>query len=347
SQATVSLILNSADHFAFSDDTRERVFEAVRTLDYRLPTRKKKAIIKRTQMLLVLTPTLANPYYSELVQTIESYADECGYRVIVCNTFRKSELERQYLDTFAHNKVDGIIYTFLPSFPHIIEQFSKTVPTVIIGEKDEELAICSIELSNVKAGALLAEYLCRLGHKRFAFISTPLKRLTMAREQRLQGMRAQFEAFGLKDCLEVVAPETSTENDASPDNIPYEYAVGRLLTRQLIEGGSRATAFIGVNDLTAVGIVNELKAMGYAIPAQYSVCGYDNVFLSHISTPTLTTIDHHLTTRCRAAVDMVIAALDSSGEAPTPMVNKIEYVPQLIVRQSTGPAPVKSGGIHP
>ncbi|MEF9880712.1 MAG: helix-turn-helix domain-containing protein, partial [Clostridia bacterium] len=45
SQATVSLILNSADHFAFSDDTRERVFEAVRTLDYRLPTRKKKAII--------------------------------------------------------------------------------------------------------------------------------------------------------------------------------------------------------------------------------------------------------------------------------------------------------------
>ena len=79
-------------------------------------------------MLLVLTPTLTNQYYAELIQAIEDYADTLDYRVIVCNTFRKPDLEKFYLDTFVGAHVDGIIYTFLPSFPRLVSRSPRPHP---------------------------------------------------------------------------------------------------------------------------------------------------------------------------------------------------------------------------
>lgn len=82
SQATVSLILNNSDKITFSNETKERVLAAAQKLNYRLPQRKKQREKKASNMLLVLTPTLTNQYYAELIQAIEDYADTLDYRVI-------------------------------------------------------------------------------------------------------------------------------------------------------------------------------------------------------------------------------------------------------------------------
>lgn len=336
SQATVSLILNNSSKITFSSETRERVLAAAQQLNYHLPARKKASAQAGSRTLLVLTPTLTNQYYSEIIQTIEQYADSLDYRVIVCNTFRKPELEKFYLNTFVDAHVDGIIYTFLPSFPRLVEKIADTLPTVLIGEKQDELSVCSIELRNVAAGALLAEHLCQLGHRRLVFISTPFNQLSLARSQRLEGIRRQLESHGIRDGLEVLSAERSAEADALT-NMPYEYNVGRALTAELIRRRSNATALIGVNDMTALGILAELTARGIRVPSDVSVCGFDNIFSSAITTPSLTTIDHHLRTRCQAAVDMILSRT-APAAAPGPFVNKIEYTPQLIVRSSTGKA---------
>ena len=337
SQATVSLILNNSDKITFSSETKERVFAAAQELNYELPRRKKQPNKKNNRMLLVLTPTLTNPYYSELIQAVEDYADSLGYRVIVCNTFRKSDLEKYYLDTFLGSHVDGLIYTFLPSFPHLIEQVSSTTPVVIIGEKEEDLAIRSIELSNVNAGAMLAEHLYQLGHRKLAFLSTPFNQFTLARGQRLEGIRRQLESHGLTDGLKAIVEDPRAETDMQDGGLPYEYIVGRRLAAEFLRRKEDATALIGVNDMTALGILNELQAQGFHIPRDYSVCGFDNIFASSVTTPTLTTIDHHLYTRCRSAVDMILSQNEKRASAQPAMVNKIEYTPQLIVRGSTGP----------
>ena len=183
-------------------------------------------------MLLVLTPTLTNQYYSEIIQTIEEYADSLDYRVIVCNTFRKPELEKFYLNTFVGAHVDGIIYTFLPSFPRLIETISDTLPTVIIGEKHDELSVCSIELRNATAGALLAEHLYQLGHRRLVFISTPFNQL-LARAQPAPGRHsppaggARRSGTGSRCSRPTAARRPTRRRTASP----YEYNVGRALTR--------------------------------------------------------------------------------------------------------------------
>lgn len=341
SQATVSLILNNSEKITFSNETKERVFAAAQELNYQLPPRKSRREKSGTRTLLVLTPTLTNQYYSELIQSVEDYANTLDYRVIVCNTFRKPDLEKYYLDMFIGSHVDGVLYTFLPSFPRLIEQISANVPTVIIGEKQTELAICSIELSNVSAGAMLAEHLYQLGHRRFTFVSTSFNQLSLAREQRLDGIRKQLESHGVADGLEVRVADGLGEVDSQASGLPYEYIVGRQLTAELIRGRCASTALIGVNDMTALGILNELAAQGLRVPRDISVCGFDNIFSSSITAPGLTTIDHHLRARCQAAVDMIIS---HSGPAriPAPFVHKIEYTPQLIARGSTGPCPARS-----
>ena len=102
SQTSVSLVLSGSSRATFSEQTRARVFEAARQLGYQPPahrTRKKNGNDRR--LILVLTPTLANQYYSELIQTLEDYAGSQEFRVLVCNTFRKRELEKYYLEQFS------------------------------------------------------------------------------------------------------------------------------------------------------------------------------------------------------------------------------------------------------
>lgn len=340
SQSAVSSILNYSNRVSFSEETRARVFNAARELGYRLPTRSISG--KNANTVLVLVPTLSNQYYVELGWTLESYADSLGLKAIVCSTFRKSELEKYYLELFMGMGVAGIIYTFLPSFPQLVNDIDARLPVILIGGKEESLSICSIELSDAKSSFLLAEHLYDLGHRQFAFISTPIKHTTLARRQRLEGLQNALRSLGLpKDALQVmVVTENSAASEVDDSVQPYEYIVGQQLTHALIDQGSRATAIVAVNDMTAIGVLAALRAKGYTVPEDYSVCGFDNVFVSSITCPPITTIDHQMSMRCHAALDMVLARLKTDTAATITMADRIEYSPKLIIRESTGKARV-------
>ena len=342
SQAAVSLILNGNEKISFSQETKERVFEAAKELGYKLPQRKARERSK-FRILLVFVPTLTNAYYSELVQHVEEFAEPRGYHVMICNTFRNAELEKYYLDTQLSSHVAGIIYSFLPSFPDLAEKTAGTIPSVIIGEKRDNLALCSVGLNNASAGALLAEHLYQLGHRHIAFLSTPLDRFTLARSQRLDGIRRQMAIRGIEENLEVIVADYKERDSGSQGGMPYEYAVGRQLTAKALRNQTKATAFIGVNDMTALGIMSELTQRGYEIPGDYSVCGFDNIFTANVTTPGLTTIEHHLRARCHAAAEMVINQdspdrIDPAAVSELALVKHIEYAPRLMTRQSTGNA---------
>ena len=186
---------------------------------------------------------------------------------------------------------------------------------------------------------MLAEHLYGLGHRRMVFISTPFNQLTLARGQRLEGIKRQLSRYGLAGSLEVLAAERAHEADRQ-DDMPYEYSVGRQLTARLLDRGTDATALIGVNDMTAFGILDELRARGLRVPEDFSVCGFDNVFSARLGAIDLTTIDHQMQVRCREAVNMILAQWN--GEQ-TPRLHKIEFSPQLMARSSTGPAPDRAG----
>ena len=95
-----------------------------------------------------------------------------------------------------------------------------------------------------------------------------------------------------------------------------------------------------MNDITALGILQELQEQGRRVPQEFSVCGFDNIFPASIVIPGLTTVDHQLRIRCRAAVDMIISH-PALPYAAMPYVSMAEYMPRLIVRGSTGSVPAQ------
>lgn len=336
SQSSVSLILNGSDKVSFSSATRERVLAAAKTLGYQ-PKGQTRALRRRSNLLLILTPTISNPYYCELSQAIERCAADRGYHTVICNTFRKPDMEKYYLDAFSGGKAGGIVYTFLPSFPKIVEQIAEETPVVLIGEKTDDLAICSIELSNRAAGALLAEHLYGLGHREVAFLSTPINQTTLSREQRLEGMQEYFARQGLDAAVHVLEADWGPEEDGlAVRGASYEYEVARKLTERFLAGGGGPTALIGANDMIAIGICETLKRAGYRVPEDYSVCGFDNIFMSSLLSPDLTTIDHRLQLRSRFAVNLIADRVGALEPRTQGAVNKIEYAPNLVARGSTG-----------
>lgn len=343
SQSAVSSILNNNDKISFSEETRAKVISAAQTLGYMLPKHKKNGGGNgaRPGVILTLVPTLSNQYYAELGRALENYADSVGIRVIVCSTFRKSELEKYYLELFRKTGIGGVVYTFLPSYPQMARQIDAVTPVVLIGEKEEGLAICSFELNNIKSAAMLGEHLYQMGHRRFAFISTPFKGASLARGQRLEGLLSMLRNHALpKEALLVMSPsDYFGGGEADRSFQPYEYIVGKKMTDNTLKKDAGVTAFIAVNDMTALGVVDALKERGYRIPKDYSVCGFDNIFSASVTDPALTTVDHKLSVRCKAAIDMILERLENGGAPSESHVNKIEYVPQLIIRGSTGPAP--------
>ncbi len=341
SQATVSMILNNKKNVSFADKTIEKVLQAARQLNYTVPSQLRTFQHSPRKLIALFTATMSNPYYPMWNQVIEETAIPRGYNILVCNIHRRAELEKYYMEFVTDNEIAGIVYTFTPSFPGELKRIAETRPVVVIGEKDDRLDIDTVGLNSYTSGMLVAEHLLALGHKQIAFITSPIENnMTLTRRQRYQGILSTLKEHGLENNLRI----KSSVSEAELPNSVYEIQAGYNLTVELLEE-ALVTAIIGINDMTACGIMAALRDKGYKIPQHISVCGFDNIFVASIAHPKLTTIDHCITHRARAAIDILIEKIEHLHAAvPSAPLNnsgtyKIEYTPQLIIRDSTGPCP--------
>lgn len=340
SQATVSMILNKKENVSFSEETVEKVLWAAKQLNYCMPWVAKASPEERQKLIALFTPTMINPYYPMLSQAIEEVAIPLGHNVLVCNSYRNKDIERYYLELLTDNfLVDGIVYAISPSFPDLVKKISALIPVVIIGDKDEQLDIDTVSLNSYKGGMLVVEHLVKLGHEHIAFITTPLENVSLSRKQRFYGIQDKLTEYGLEKNLIV---KVSTDEHETSGGI-YEVESGYKLTIELLNEQRPVSAIIGVNDITACGIINALTDKGYKIPQHVSVCGFDNIFISSILHPKLTTIDHCVQHRAKTGTTLLIEKIEKLNNAVSPTQHdspgfyKIEYEPQLIIRGSTGP----------
>jgi LacI family transcriptional regulator len=333
SQPTVSMILSGKKNTAFPEKTVRLVLDTAKELHYQPKIKKPKESGPR--MIAVVVPTLANPYYPALLQAIKAEAAKEAYDLFVCVIGDGADTEKS-LASLSSMPIRGIIYTFMPYNLEPLEGLIEQIPMVIIGDKNEHTTIDTITLNSVESGAMLAEHLLSLGHRSIAFVSTPLSRNSLPRQRRLEGVTRTLQNFGEKCSLVVQAADESFQADPHDANseprLGYELAM-KVLREQKI------TAFIGVNDMVAFGILNALDEKKYRVPADYSVCGFDNIFPASFRNISLTSVEHFIADKGKVAFDILLKKINYrlSGAAPN-SVYKIEYKPQLIVRRSTGPA---------
>lgn len=337
SQSAVSQILNNKSNTSFSQETINKVIEAANQLNYKLNLTSSINKKEKEHLIAVLVPTISNPYYPLLIQAIEENAAANGYNVILFNTQRNINTEKYYLKLCANKLVDGLIYCFTPSSPQLIQSINQTLPVVIVGEKNDSLNIDTVGLNSYKSGMLMAEHLVSLGHKNIAFVSPPVNKTTYSRQKRLNGIIDKLKENNLEKNLIVKIYDEEQETTSGG---VYDLNVGFDLTNKLINE-KKVTAIIAVCDLVACGVLNALKKNRIKVPEEMSVCGFDNIFTSSIVTPNLTTIDHCIQHRSKVAVDIILEKIENADKVNFSNINdyqsvyKIEYEPQLIIREST------------
>lgn len=346
SQAAVSMILNGKSGMSFSEETIRRVHEAAEQIHYRKPGQSGKAAkLFDKRVIAIFCPTVTNPYYSALIQSIEQAARAKKYSTFVFNTYRDPANEIYFLSILQNTDIAGIIFAAIPLAGKLVEEINRSIPVVVIGDRNKEVGVDTVEVDNYKAGVIIAQHLIELGHRHIAYISTTLDQGNTARVKRLEGLQDTFQKECGNGSILVKSREISPQEDLNTPMV--EHAVGYHLTKECLPQ-KKITAFAAVNDMVAYGIIDALESEHYRVPEDYSVCGFDNIFSSQLIPLPLTTVEHHIQEKGHNAFEMLLSRitnLDAEGMLPNSII-RVEYQPRLIVRGTTAP-PREESKINP
>ncbi|MDO3409250.1 LacI family DNA-binding transcriptional regulator [Saccharibacillus sp. CPCC 101409] len=319
--ATVSKVLNNNGRI--SDKTRQRIEGIMRELNYE-PSRVASALTRsRTGTIGLMIPDIANPFFAEAARCFEDGAQRSGSDLIICSTDRDDEKAARYLSMLLRRRVDGlIIASHTGDESGIARLLEGGMPTLLFSAELPSLNCGSIGVDDYAGGRRATEYLLSLGHRRIGIISDNLPGSRLREQGYLDALR---EAG-----LPPVPPEHSVRTSATLEN-------GRTAAREMLgaEPGIRPTAVFACNDLLAIGVLKQARAAGLSVPRDLSVIGFDNTMLADICQPALSTISQPLREMTRRAMDMLNAAIDD----PAAPVSHIRVEPELVVRDSAGPAP--------
>jgi len=315
STATVSRVLAGVGHAR--PETRARVLEAARSLDYR-PSEVARALKRRsTQTLGLIVTDIENPYFPQLVRSVEDAAREAGYFVLLGNAADDPDREGSYLDLLADRRVDGLIVAASSlGGRHRAWLAAPRVPVVLVNTMAPDVALPAVLSDNEEGGRVAAVHLLELGHRTFAYLMPPARNEDAA--ARLAGVREALAAADRDTALVV------TTGDAL---VPG----GERAALDVLDRAPETTAIIAYNDLMAIGALRALRSRGRRVPADASVIGFDDIAVAAYIDPPLSTIVQRTDEMGRWAVGRLTGAVDGPDTLRLPV--------ELRIRESTGPAP--------
>ena len=337
SPASVSMILNRRSIERFNVETVEQVFTLAESMGYKSSKEKAYALIKPSDtLIIIICPSLFNPFYTTIIQGIEIAARKQGYVTSVRTTYWDIETERFIIEQARKFNVAGVIFAMIPQQPQLAYDLSKYVPVVAIGDRRGDLELTTVDMNNFTAGQLIGKHLTDLGHKHIAYLSTTLNDQHTSRVRRCQGLEAACTAANAN--LKILTKEITPDYELS--HVDVEYTTGYELALQCLEENKDVTAIVTINDMVGYGAYNAIIDKGLRIPDDISLCGFDNIFPSHLHGVALTTVDNSLTECGKSAFKLLqeeIASYEHHGKFEP--ITHVEYKCRLIARFSSGKAP--------
>jgi DNA-binding LacI/PurR family transcriptional regulator len=321
SHQTVSRVINDSVHVR--GETRERVLQAMRTLDYRPNSVARALATGRSRTIGVVTfdTILYGP--SSALCAIEQEAHDRGYfiSVVSVQSLDRSSVQGA-VERLRVQGVDGVL-VIAPkeAAANGLPQLPAHVPVVAV-EAGPHDAMPVVAVDQHEGAARATRHLLSLGHATVWHVAGPSDWLEA--QQRVAGWRATLEAAGAR------VPEPLI-GDWSPRS-------GYELT-QLLVADPDVTAVFVANDQMALGLLRRLHEAGRRVPTDVSVVGFDDIPEASYFTPPLTTVRQDLGEMGRRAVLLLLADIERGRRSS----QRVELTPELIVRDSTAPAPGASG----
>ena len=325
STATVSHVINKTRFV--SEEVRERVLKAIELHEYYPNAHARSLASGNSRILGLVISDIANPFFPELVKSIEAAAFEHGYDVVLSNTNYDTERTSHYVRRFIERKVAGVAVMTSEMDKSLIEDLARREVSAVFLDSGE----VGMHISNLRVGydegikqAIL--HLVELGHRSVAFISG-LPHLHSAK-RRLEAFRQTMRAV-LPD-----APERIYTGD-------FKIEGGRRAALEILAAVELPTAVVAANDLMAFGAISEFRRAGLNVPLDISVVGFDDIAFSSLVEPALTTVNLPLGELGRLAVEALLTTLSN----PTQHGIELPIATQLVVRNSTGAARVSKFSI--
>jgi DNA-binding LacI/PurR family transcriptional regulator len=314
--STVSRVVNDRD--GVDPETRRRVLEAIERLEY-VPNLTAQGLrVNRGRLIGVAIPNSTVGAFSVVVQYALEAAYLGGFNVVLVNSHDDPDLEETLIKSLLSREINGVMLTRVSDESRIVSRILKrNIPIVVIDRAFEHENVSNVVLNNNRAGALAAEHLLSLGHRRVACITGPLK-ISLSRE-RLKGFQAALAEKG------VLLPASHLHEGN------FLYDAGMRGVRALREQGAAYSALWAMNDLMGFGAVRALQEAGTEVPGEVSVLGMDDLEIAEMVSPPLTTIHYPIKELVERAMELLITQINSRVYRAETIVLE----PSLTVRGST------------
>lgn len=323
SRTTVSLVLNEVPDAHISPETRRRVREAARHLNYFPDEGGRRLASGKTRTIALLwhrspDPTYRDAFLPGLLEGVSRAARRHGYHVL----FRPVEAEEpdgSYVELLRGRHTDGLVLSG-PRYDdaHIEALYEEGFPIVLHGRRDES-DIPSVDVDNIGGAMMAVDHLLGLGYRRIGMI-TNASLVYVASRQRLEGYRRALSRAGL-------SYQEAWVREGNFDQESGYAAIKELLT---IDESPRAV-FIA-SDAVAMGALRALYEEGVSVPEQMAIVGFDDITAARFATPALTTVRVPTFSLGWSAADLLIRIIDED----LPRETQVCLDTELVVRETCG-----------
>lgn len=276
--STVSRVLNNSK--PVNEEIRKRVMEAVEQTGYRPNAMARGLVRNQSGLIGIIIPEFKNTVFDGVIDGVSSIAKVYGYDILLSMTGGSLANEIHYLHLFREKQVDGIVLSSVGLKDEHIEIIQHSeIPCVLVGQVSHVPSIPSVHVDNFSASYEAVTSLIQHGHRRIAMIRGPVEDIAAGHE-RSRGYRAAMADAGI--CVDeswIVASGFSVHD-------------GYESMRKLIERGANPTAVFAAADRMAIGAMNYLFENGYHIPDDLSIVGFDDIDMSSVVRPKLTTVHY-------------------------------------------------------
>lgn len=323
SVGTVSKYLNNPQ--SMKEETRRRVQEAIERLQYTPSPLARSMRTGRTNTIAVVAPDIVNPFFAEVYNSIRFAAVNKGYSPVLYTTEDNIDTLGKYLDDISIHPIDGLILCFVEEDERIeslIERIQSQIPIVLFSWDINNTRFNCVSIDVFEGIYKSTNHLINLGHKNIAYVGG--EKENKISKQKYSGYLKALKDAGL---------ETGYKYNGT-----FDLKTGYFAAREMLMLQEIPTAIVAENDIIAIGCLKYLLQRGVKVPDDIAIIGFDNISISSMYEPSLSTISLPIYKMGEEALNLLVSIINNTSTKHKHIIMKSE----LEVRNSTDKnAPVK------
>lgn len=321
SPATVSRVLTG--NAKVRPETSKRILKVIEKYNFRPNSLARSLLYKRSKMIGFVLPDINHPFFSTLVLKSEAHALKLGYTSFLCNSMNDMDIESKYLQTLIDKQVDGIIFlggrinnTKVPlKYIKEMQEVVSRIPMVFINGEMSGMDAHIVRTDEDQGIKNLIQLLVSNGHTKIGLI----------------GGLAEVSSTQLKK-TSFITTLNELDIEINEDWIidgDFSIESGEENVEELVRLKEKPTAVVCVNDFVAIGAIKWLNKNGFEVPRDFSVVGFDDIYLANHFPPGITTISQNYDSLGKTAVNVLVDLIN--GEQP---LKEVIVPTNLIIRNS-------------